>query len=83
MSGFSDVFSEESGFSTIPSATGGVTAVGPVLGVLLKSDDGVQAHIRMKASTKRSDTVFCFTAAKLHIFEELKELKELKGVKHL
>jgi hypothetical protein len=47
----------------------------------LNSDDGVQAHTKMKAKTNTKEPTLCFTAAKLHIFEELKELWELKGVK--
>jgi hypothetical protein len=46
-----------------------------------RSDEGVHAHIRMKATNIKKMTVFCFTAAKVRLFEELKELKELKGVK--
>jgi hypothetical protein len=41
----------------------------------------VHAHIQIKATNIKRMTVFCFTAAKVLLFEELKELMELKGVK--
>ena len=70
---------------TIVSSTGNdwrisSTFAGMLVGAL-NSDDGVQAHMKMKAKTNAKEPVLCFTAAKLHNFEELKESKELKRVK--
>jgi len=43
------------------------TDAGLFLGLLLlNSDEGVQAHTKMKAKTNTKEPVFCFTAAKLH-----------------
>ena len=58
-----------------------VVGAGVVLGFSLMSDEGVQAHSRMKASTKMNVPVFCLTAAKLHNFWGVGERMELKGVK--
>ena len=66
--------------SSLARSGRGVDTAG-VGSVFLNSADGVQAHSKMKTSTKMKETVFLFTAAKLRIFEQLKELMELKGVK--
>jgi hypothetical protein len=53
--------------STVALSSWGVTAAaGTVWEPPLKSEDGVQAHIKMKASTKANEPVFFFTAANLH-----------------